>query len=102
MDIHYKIGDIVFDFKGSTWGNTKFIVVDFHGNKHTPLAWVNELDKPNTNAYKCNFCVKTMRLVDSQLRPMRNVNKIVLIKMMSRGIDEAKREFTIRMNSRYV
>jgi hypothetical protein len=99
-DIELKIGDIVLDMDGSSWGNTKFIIDDFCGCPNLRLAWSRQLNKPNMNKYHCNLIVKLVRVVDSVNRPMRNLNKVTLLKLVSRGIPEARREFTMRVNSK--
>ena len=93
-------GDIVLDMHGSSWGNTKFIIEEFCGCNNLRLAWAKQLYKPNMNKYHCNLIVGMVRLVDSVNRPMRNVNKKTLIKLMNKGIVEARREFMMRVNSK--
>lgn len=93
-------GDIVLDMQGSSWGNTKFMIEEFHGCKNLRLAWAHQLYKPNMNKYHCNLIVGLVRLVDSMDRPMRKLNKVVLIKLMNKGIMEARREFMMRVNSK--
>ena len=96
---YFKKGDIVIDFLGSVWGDQKFIIEEFHGNWYWPCASVLELGKPNSNRYRCNFDTRNIRLVDAIKRPMKDVDKRVLVKMMHKGIVEAKREFLIRVNT---
>ena len=99
-NVTIKKGDIVLDMQGSSWGDTKFMVEEFHGCKSLRLAWAQQLYKPNTNKYHCNLIVGMVRLVDSIERPMRNLNKTVIIKLMNKGIMEARREFAMRLNSK--
>lgn len=97
---YFKKGDIVIDFPGSVWGDKKFVVEGFHGNWYCPCASVLELGKPDSNKYRCNFDTRNMRLVDADKRPMKNLDKRIIAKMMKNGILEAKREFLIRVNTK--
>ena len=97
---YFKVGDTVLDFPHSCWGNTKFTIRSFHGNAYLPLASVHQIGKPDTNRYMCNFSVREMRLVGAVKRPFRKTDKGVLIKMMNKGVVEAKREFMIRLNTK--
>lgn len=97
---YFKKGDIVVDFPGSIWGNKKFVVEGFHGNWYCPCASVLEFGKPDSNKYRCNFDTRNMRLVDAAKRPMKNLDKRVIAKMMKNGVVEAKREFLIRVNTK--
>ena len=95
---YFKEGDVVIDFPGSIWGNKKFVVEGFYGNWYCPCASVLEFGKPDSNKYRCNFDTRSMRLVDAAKRPMKNLDKRVIAKMMKNGVVEAKREFLIRVN----
>ena len=95
---YFRIGDIVLDFPDSTWGKTRFRIVAFLGNWYLPIAYVHQVGFPDTNRYKCNFDVRGLRLIGAEKRPLRKVEQKALIRMMSRGVVEAKREFMIRMN----
>ena len=65
-----------------------------------PIAYVHQLGKPDTNKYKCNFDVRELRLVGAAKRPLKKVEKKTLIRMMSKGVIEAKRELKIRVNNK--
>lgn len=97
---YFKKGDIVIDFPGSVWKNKKFVIEGFHGNWYCPCASVLELGKPNLNKYRCIFDTRDMRLVGATKRPMKNLDKRVIVKMMKNGVVEAKREFLIRVNTK--
>lgn len=97
---YFKKGDVVLDFPGSVWGNKKFVIQSFHGNWYCPCATVLELGKPDMNKFKCNFDTRDMRLVGATKRPMKNLDKRIVAKMMKNGVVEAKREFLIRVNTK--
>lgn len=92
----FREGDVVMDFKGSVWGDVKFIVLGFSENGATTYA--REFGRPDTLRYRCNLVTKHMRLVGADNRPFRRIAKIPLLKMMSKGVVEARREFNIRVN----
>ena len=52
------------------------------------------------NKYKCNFDVRELRLIGAAKRPLKKVEKKTLIRMMSKGVIEAKRELKIRVNNK--
>ena len=95
---YFRIGDIVLDYSGSIWGNMHFRIESFHGNWYLPLAYVQQVGYPETNKYKCNFDIRDLRLIGAERRPLRKIEQKSLIRLMSRGIMEAKREFFIRKN----
>ena len=97
---YFQVGDIVKDCPESCWGETKFIIRSFYGNWYLPIAYVHQLGKPDTNKYKCNFDVRELRLVGAAKRPLKKVEKKTLIRMMSKGVIEAKRELKIRVNNK--
>ena len=96
---YFKVGDTVLDFPHSCWGNTKFTIRSFHGNAYLPLASVHQIGKPDTDC-DISFSVREMRLFGAVKRPFRKTDKGVLIKMMNKGVVEAKREFMIRLNTK--
>ena len=97
---YFRVGDIVKDCPESWWGETKFIIRSFHGNWYLPIAYVHQLGKPDTNKYKCNFDVRELRLIGAAKRPLKKVEKKTLIRMMAKGVEEARREFHIRVNNK--
>ena len=97
---YFRIGDVIKDSADSIWGETKFIIQSFHGNWYLPLVSALQYGKPNMNRYKCNFDVRLLRLVDSRNRPFRKLEKTKLIKLVSKGVTEAKRELLIRANNK--
>lgn len=97
---YFKVGDIIKDCSDSTWGETKFVIQSFLGNCYLPLAHVVQFGKPHTNRYKCNFDVRGIRLVGATNRPFRKIDKTKLLKLVAKGVLEAKREFKIRVNNK--
>ena len=101
MKTNLKIGDIVLDMRGSYWGNTRFIIEEIRNMGNLTLLWVHQLNKPNMmTKYHCNLLANEVRIVDSTVRPMQSVDNRVLIRMMKKGIAEARREFTMRVNGK--
>lgn len=95
---YFKYGDIVrCEY---TWGKKLFEVHSFHGNWYCPLMSVYMCGKPRTNGNMCNFLVSETKLITAPHRPFRKMTKRVLIKLMSKGNVEAKREFIMRTNSK--
>lgn len=97
---YFKAGDIIKDCSDSTWGETKFVIQSFLGNWYLPLVHVLQFGKPDMNIYKCNFDVRGIRLVGAPNRPFRNLDKMKLLKLVAKGMVEAKREFKIRVNNK--
>ena len=97
---YFKIGDIVRDEPDSIWDKKLFEVSSFHGNYYLPLASVYFVGKPKTNGNMCNFDIRTMRLITAKKRPFKNLDRKKLIKLMNRGVVEAKREFMMRLNTK--
>lgn len=95
---YFKHGDIVKD--EYVWGNKLFEVHSFHGNWYCPLMSVYMCEKPKTNGNMCNFDVRETKLITAPHRPFRKIPKKTLVKLMSRGNLEAKREFIMRINSK--
>lgn len=97
---NYRIGDIVKDFDGSVWGETNFEVVGFEGNDYCPILLTIVCGKfyPNGKPWKCNLNARLARLMDSSKRPFIKLPERQLIKMIGKGIVEAKRELIIRRN----
>ena len=101
MKANLKIGDIVLDMRGSYWGNTRFKIEQIRKIGNLTLLWVRQLNKPiMLTKYHCNLLAGEVRIVDSSVRPMQSVPNRVLLRMMKKGITEARREFTMRVNSK--
>ena len=95
---YFKHGDIVrCEF---IWGKILFEVHSFHGNWYCPLMTVHMFGKPKNNANMCNFDVRETKLITSPCRPFKKLPKKNIIKLMSKGNLEAKREFIMRKNSK--
>ena len=103
MDIrNYKIGDVVKDFNGSVWGDSKFEVVGFDGNDYCQILSTFVIGRfyDSGKPWRCNIGAKKARLVGAKSRPFQRVDRRRLIVMMNKGIVEARREFMIRVNSK--
>lgn len=97
----FKIGDIVCDFDGSTWGKQKFIIDAFFGNTYCPMVSTYKVGHESRGS-EVNLLCNNIRLVDAPNRPFRGTNTRVLIKMVTRGIVEAKRELKMRNNTKTI
>lgn len=97
---YYKRGDIIIDEDGETWGLKKFEINSFHGNAYLPLVSAHFLGKPRRNKFMCNFDARRIKLMNAPKRPFKTVAQPALLKMMSKGIVEAKREVLIRINQK--
>ena len=99
---YFKVGDIVRDGDDSVWGKTKFEIYGFHGNWYCPLlsAYIYNKFYPSGNKQKCNLDVREAKLINAPHRPFRNMKKVPLLKLMSKGNVEARREFLIRVNTK--
>lgn len=95
---YFKPGDIVKNEE--VWGKKLFEISSLHGNAYLPLATVFFVGRDKTNDNLCNFDVRQIKLVSSNKRPFRNLPKKQLILLMKRGIEEARREFIMRTNSK--
>lgn len=91
---YFKVGDIVRN--ESVWGKTLFLVHSLNGNKYQPILIVHFYGKPLTNKNVCNFVLRDVKLMDSNTRPLMKIDKGVLVKLVSKGNVEAKRELIIR------
>lgn len=91
---YFKIGDIV---KCEViWGNQLFTIHGFGGNAYLPELYVHFYGKPQTINNTCNFDLRTTKLVDSNERPLKKIDKKVIIRMIKKGNEEAKRELIMR------
>lgn len=99
---YFKVGDIVIDGDDSVWGKTKFEIYGFHGNSYCPLLSTYICNKfyISGNKQKCNLNVREAKLINAFHRPFRNMKKIPLLKLMSKGNVEARREFLMRVNTK--
>lgn len=99
---YFKRGDIVEDSEDSVWGNTKFKITGFYGNWYCPLLSADICGKfyPSGNPQCCNLGVREARLINAPHRPFRNMKKVPLLKLMSKGNVEARREFVMRVNTK--
>ena len=90
----FKIGDIIVN--EMVWGSQLFKIDNFFGNESYPMAVVHFLGRSKTNKNCCNMDVKLLKLIDSEKRPMKNFEKSLLIKLIKKNNQEAKRELLMR------
>lgn len=95
---YFKKGDVVCNEE--IWGKHKFVIGGFGGNAYLPEVYVYPYGQEWRVGNQCNWNVKDMKLMDAPKRPLRNVSKIKLIRLMSKKIEEARREFMIRVNNK--
>ena len=97
---YFRIGDVVVN--ESIWGNRLFIICAYGGSAYCPELHVRQRGKPLTNAYFCNWDVRTTKLVNAGARPLIKFDHSRLTRLMKIGSDkikeEAKREIIIRNN----
>ena len=98
MEIKYKAGDVVKCEK--VWGDKLFIIYKIRGNEYLLIASSYLLNKPQNNKNMCNLVVKELTLINSNFRPLKNIDKIPLLKMVKKDNIEAVREFKIRVNNK--
>ena len=91
---YFKKGDIVKNEE--IWGNQLFIVHGFGGNTYLPELYVHFYGKPENITNSCNFDLRMTKLVDSPKRPLRKIDKKIIIRMIKKGNEEAKRELIMR------
>ena len=96
-----KKGDIICDFEESTWGNQRFIVDQFFGNSYCRMISTYKIGM-NSRGVMVNILAYHARLVDSPIRPFRHTNIKVLLKLVQKGIVEAKRELRMRNNTKKI
>lgn len=90
----FKVGDIVKC--EAIWGNKLFTVHGFGGSAYLPELYVHFHGKPQTVSNTCNFDLRITKLVDSEKRPLKKIDKKIIIKMIKKGNEEAKRELIMR------
>lgn len=91
---YFKKGDIVKN--EDIWGDELFVIHGFGGNSYNPELYVHFYGKIHNVANTCNFSVKMTKLVDSEKRPLKKIDKKILIRMIKKGNEEAKRELIMR------
>lgn len=93
---YFKVGDTVM--LPDVWGNKLFIIESFHGNTYLPLMTVHFYKKPVHNGNRCLFDIRNVVLINSNSRPLKNIDTKVLAKLYVKKNIEAVREFIIRKN----
>lgn len=91
---YFRIGDIVKN--ELIWGKQLFVVHGFGGNAYLPELYVHFYGKPQTITNTCNFDLRDVMLIDSPKRPLKKMDKKIILKLLKNGNEEAKREFIIR------
>lgn len=95
--LYYKQGDIVrCEY---TWGKTLFEIHGFHGNAYCPLIIAYMVGKPKNISHMCNLDARLLTLISSTHRPLKRLSKNILLKLVSKGQVEAKRELMMQINS---
>ena len=102
MENVLKIGDIVCDSEDSTWGSQKFIINDFFGGKSWRMLSTYKIDGAHSRGNEINLLQSNVRIVDAKNRPFRNTDMRKLLKLITRGILEAKRELKMRNNTKKI
>lgn len=102
MENILKIGDIVCDSKGSIWGSQRFIVNAFFGGASWRMLSTYKVDGKHTPGSEVNLLQSNARIVDAQNRPFRNTDMRKLLKLITRGVLEAKRELKMRNNTKKI
>lgn len=99
-DIHkyFKKGDIVRNEE--IWGNRLFIIGAFGGNSYLPELYVYPKGQKWSTGNQCNWSVRDTKLIDAPKRPLQRIPRKKLVLLMKKGIEEAKREFFIRINNK--
>jgi len=97
---YFKVGDIIRDGDDSIWGNKLFEIHSFHGNAYLPLVSTYFAGKAKRIRNRCNFDIRTTKLIRAPHRPFKKIKKSVLIMLMNKGNIEAKREFMMRLNTK--
>ena len=101
MSILLKKGDIICDFEESTWGNQRFIVDQFFGNSYCRMISTYKIGM-NSRDVMVNILAYHARLVDAPNRPFRHTDIKVLLKLIQKGVVEAKRELRMRNNTKKI
>jgi len=87
---YYKKGDIVKDKE--VWGDELLIIEGFRGNAYLPLLNVKFIRKN----LEMSIPVQTTTLHNAAHRPFKHMKTPILVKMLKKKIEEAKREFIMR------
>lgn len=95
---YFREGDIVkYEV---VWGKQLFVIHGFGGNAYCPELYVHFYGKPQNITNTCNFDLLKTKLVDSAKRPFKKINKRVLLNLVKKGNEEAKREFIMRSHNK--
>lgn len=95
---YFKVGDVVKC--PYIWGEkTTFTIVSFWGNDYCPMSVAKMNGKKDSIANRCNIDLRKLVLIGALKRPMIRLTQAQLIKLMSKHVTEAKREFLIRKHN---
>lgn len=95
---YYHIGDIVRN--EGVWGDRLFQVSGFGGNAYLPLAYVFPKGIRKSVGGQCNFDIRDMKLMGADKRPFTKLPIRILLKLIKKGNEEARREFIMRSNNK--
>ena len=95
---YFKKGDIVRNEE--ICGNRLFIIGAFGGNSYLPELYVYPKGQEWGTGNQCNWSVRNTKLIDAPKRPLQRIPRKKLVLLMKKGIEEAKREFFIRINNK--
>lgn len=95
---NFKVGDTITEVEGNLWAGKEFIISSFHGSSYSMFIHAYMKGKSRTIKNACNFDIREARLINAVRRPLSNLKKVTLIKLMQKGNVEARREFLIRNN----
>lgn len=95
---YFRIGDIIKNEE--IWGNRLFCIYGFGGNAYLPLIYAFPRGEERTVGNQCNFDVRSVKLINADKRPFSKLSTQVLVKLLRKNNEEAKREFIIRSNNK--
>lgn len=94
----YKEGDTVV--APEIWGNVKLCIYYVHYSSYRSYVSAHFKGKENIPTNRCMVPVEDLKLVSAQNRPLKNIDNKRLLKMIPRGVIEARREFQMRINNK--
>lgn len=94
----YKEGDTVV--APEIWGAIKLCVYNVQMSSYRSYVSAYFYGKENTPVNRCTMPIEELKLISAENRPLKNIEHKKLLKMIPRGIIEARREFQIRINSK--
>lgn len=95
---YFKKGDIVRN--EGIWGQRLFVVDGFGGNSYLPELYVYPHGQEKKISNLCNWSVVDTKLINAPKRPLQRIPRKKVVVLMKKGIEEARREFFIRINNK--